>query len=187
MRPDCSGGLKAKNGSDRLDRLHFRWSCRGLRTDSARVRALHLCTASVSFARLIQRFHGGIRVIEELLKHPGVPVLTFLLGLIVGHWLALGRDRRKERNEASAPVREWFLREVEEPDPYSKRPSLAQRDAFVQCLSAREQRAFGDAFIALDHAHACERQQDNVGQVSYRDGDRVRRAAKECLRFTGRV
>lgn len=126
-------------------------------------------------------------MIEELLKHPVVPVLTFLLGLVAGHWFALGRDRRKERNDTVAPIREWLLGEVEAPSAYHKRPTLADRDAFLQCLSARERRRFSDAFIALNHAEACERQQDEVGQVSYRDPDRVRRAANECLRFTGRL
>ena len=126
-------------------------------------------------------------MIEELLRHPVVPVLTFLLGLVAGHRLTLGRDRRKERNEAAMPIREWLLRQVERPSPYGKQPGLADQDAFVQCLPSRERKGFSEALIALDHAEACERQKDGAGQVSYRDPDRVRRAAKDCLRFTERV
>jgi len=31
-------------------------------------------------------------------------ILTFFLGLILGHWLALGRDKRKEFNEAASDI-----------------------------------------------------------------------------------
>jgi len=131
-----------------------------------------------------RRYSRGRGTTQSTREYRGSPSL---LSLIIGHWLALGRARRKERNEAAAPLRKWLLREVEEPSSYSKRPSLAERDAFVQCLSAGERKGFSEAFIALDHADACERHQDEVGQVSYRDADRVRRAARECLCFTGCV
>jgi hypothetical protein len=40
-------------------------------------------------------------------ENPGFfSILTFLLGLILGHWLALGRDKRKEFNEASSRIYE---------------------------------------------------------------------------------
>jgi len=63
-----------------------------------------------------------------------VSFLTFLLGLILGHWLALGRDKRKEFNEAVAPIRNWLLTEQNGPSPYNKRPSLHEIDLFLHYL-----------------------------------------------------
>ena len=47
----------------------------------------------------------------ELLQNPLLSLLTFLIGLLVGHRTALWRDLRKEFNDAADPVRAWLLRE----------------------------------------------------------------------------
>lgn len=42
-----------------------------------------------------------------------VGLLTFLLGLILGHRLSLGRDKRKEFNEIATPIRANLLKQIE--------------------------------------------------------------------------
>ena len=39
-----------------------------------------------------------------------VPLLTFLGGLLLGNWLAISRDRRKEINEAAHTIHTTLLR-----------------------------------------------------------------------------
>ena len=47
----------------------------------------------------------------------GLPIVTFLLGGLVGHRLALGRDKRKEFNEYSDPIRDALWKQKETLDP----------------------------------------------------------------------
>ena len=42
-------------------------------------------------------------------------LLTFLLGLFLGHRLTLWRDRRKEFNDIAQPIRDVLLKERENP------------------------------------------------------------------------
>ena len=42
-----------------------------------------------------------------------ISVLTFLLGLVLGHWLAVVRDRRKELNNAAERFRSAFLPSIQ--------------------------------------------------------------------------
>jgi hypothetical protein len=39
-------------------------------------------------------------------------LITFFLGLILGHRLSLGRDKRKEFNEVSTPIRHALLQQI---------------------------------------------------------------------------
>lgn len=53
--------------------------------------------------------------LTEILKHytPLISVITFVLGLLAGNWLALGRDKRKEFNETAEPVRLFLKRNLQ--------------------------------------------------------------------------
>jgi hypothetical protein len=42
-----------------------------------------------------------------------ISVLTFLLGLVLGHWLAIGRDKRKEFNAAAERFYAHFLSTIQ--------------------------------------------------------------------------
>lgn len=114
-----------------------------------------------------------------------VSIVTFVLGLLLGHRLALGRDKRKEFNEAAQPVREWLLQEASEPSPYRKQPSRLEMDTFVSCLSSRDRSRFNAAL--QDYRSECKNEESNsYGDVSYGDPERVKEPACRLLPFTDR-
>lgn len=48
----------------------------------------------------------------EIFASPFFPLVTLLLGFLVGHRLAIGRDRRKEFNKAAAEFKTAFIPEL---------------------------------------------------------------------------
>lgn len=40
-------------------------------------------------------------------------VISFLSGMLLGHWLAIGRDRRTEFNTAASPIRKALLIQID--------------------------------------------------------------------------
>lgn len=58
-------------------------------------------------------------------------IINFLLGLLVGHWLAIGRDKRKEFNQAAMPIRTALLQQLHGLPNKSFRPDAVSNDQFV--------------------------------------------------------
>lgn len=58
-------------------------------------------------------------------------LLTFFIGLIVGNWLAVSRDRRKEFNEAARPIRTALLQQLDGLPRKSYRPDAVSNDEFI--------------------------------------------------------
>ncbi|MEN5039258.1 hypothetical protein ABE424_03625 [Stenotrophomonas sp. TWI1149] len=88
-------------------------------------------------------------------------VLSFFLGLLLGHWLAIGRDRRKEFNESAGPVREWILLQLDHPEwGLSEPPTLVERDAFVQRLGVIRRASFNRLWAEMIEEYARNVRQD---------------------------
>lgn len=117
---------------------------------------------------------------EEYLRSPATPVLTFLIGLAVGHWLAIHRDKRKEYNELVTPLRKEILAETERPSP--ARVAISRHDA--DAIAARMNR-----FRHFQFMKACERYweakkdqyQDDLGQPLHPNEQAIRQAAKKLI------
>src|SRR5690606_31163438 len=60
-------------------------------------------TIRSSRTRFAGRLNSGVRPTLNSMATGLVSFLTFLLGLLLGNWLAIGRDKRKEFNEAGSP------------------------------------------------------------------------------------
>lgn len=107
-----------------------------------------------------------------------------VVGLLVGNWLAIGRDKRKEFNEAAQPIRAWLLSEVEQPSPYSPPPNVVQIDAFVSYLPFWKRRGFLKAYKRQDCARRDAVETDSYGQSSYKDDNHIKKWLNTLLRYT---
>lgn len=57
--------------------------------------------------------NSGVRPKSKLLDSSVTSFLTFLLGLALGHWLAIGRDKRKEFNAAAQKFHAAFFQTIQ--------------------------------------------------------------------------
>lgn len=112
-----------------------------------------------------------------------INLLCFLLGLLCGHWFALGRDKRQEFNGAAVPVREWAIRELERPGFSS--PSLIQIDWLIGCMGRRRGRRFLRCYRR--YGECCKEQsaQDAKagGAVSVTQNQEMRDLLEEIVRL----
>jgi hypothetical protein len=113
-------------------------------------------------------------------------LLTFFVGLFVGNRLAIGRDKRKEFNEAAQPIRAWLLKEVGQPSPYSPRPNSIQIDAFASYLQFWKRYRFLESYKRQDCARQDAMEQDSIGSVFYRDDKYIKECLNALLRYTKR-
>ncbi|KEK26506.1 hypothetical protein SXM_3976 [Shewanella xiamenensis] len=113
-------------------------------------------------------------------------LLTFFLGLILGHWLSIGRDKRKEFNEAVIPVRAWLLREKESPNPYSRLPSEEELDIFIHYLRPWQRGVFLKHLKSYKELHHSLRVQDSYGGISYQSDTAIRQELNKLFSYTGR-
>lgn len=122
----------------------------------------------------------------ELLQHPAIPLVTFFLGLLVGHRTALWRDMRQEFNDAAAPVRVWLLAEAREPSWRSKPPGLGEIDLLVQCMHFWRRKGFVVAWQRNEQARSQSLGKGPSGGACYTGTDAIKATALECLAYTRR-
>lgn len=115
-----------------------------------------------------------------------VSLLTFLLGLILGHWLAIGRDKRKEFNKALEPIRVWLLRAKDSPSPYTEWPSEEELDRFIHYLRPWQRASFQKHLGRYKELHHSQQVQDSYGQVSYRNDMEIRHELYNLFKYTRR-
>lgn len=125
---------------------------------------------------------------SELIPNNAVlwSLLTFFLGLALGHRLGIVRDQRKELNEAAKPIRAWLLAEADTPSPYRNPPTAAEIDLFAHGLSFWKKNVFLASWACQGEVRNRARTQDLSGQVFYGNKEEIREAVKKCLSYTER-
>jgi len=113
-------------------------------------------------------------------------LLTFFAGLFLGNRLALGRDKRKEFNEAAMPIRSWLLKEAENPSPYSRPPSTVEVDTFTNCLPPWKRKGFRIAYERQWSARQSAEVRDSFGQVLYSKEEIIKARINACLSYSKR-
>lgn len=118
----------------------------------------------------------------DVLSSPLIPLLTFFLGLLIGHRLALGRDRRNDYNRALEPIAEWLHRERANPSE-SVLPRGAIPDRLRALMGTVQRRRWDAAWQQLEQARHQYWLRDSSGDPRQpSDGIRaVHAAIDHCL------
>lgn len=114
------------------------------------------------------------------------PVLSFFLGLLLGHWLSLGRDRRREFNEEAEKLFPLLDSERKRPSAYAKHPTAAEFQIFRRHLHQWQLHKFDRAVDAYWESKKNCAAQNSLGEVYYRDAEKISAAAEHLLQFTKR-
>ena len=138
--------------------------------------------------------------ILEIKPHIVWPAVTFLLGYLLGHWLALGRDKRKEWNDSLPNAREMFKRVRFCDDPvirngrsvsfvrFEKPDNVVIEDlcTLMSCLKRwRFKRAYRNLLNIMDkEPQSAER--DQYYRFELKDYELVNQATHKILRFLKR-
>ena len=107
--------------------------------------------------------------------------------MLLGHRLALWRDRRKEFNESVAPIRRWLLELAENPSPFLAQPSKLEMDSFLCRLALHHRRSFEETLNTYQRElDAVTSQNQQTGEIELGDLFHARRQAAILLAYTQR-
>jgi hypothetical protein len=135
-------------------------------------------------------------LVISLVTHPAFGVVTFFIGLWGGNHFALGRDRRKEFNDAAEVMCEILKKEHKYPTPGSN----LDFSTFKRFLSKKESRRFNLAVEEYENAKAEQKDKlfspldfciGDEGRFvnpakQYQDSSTIKDAIDNLLKFTER-
>jgi hypothetical protein len=117
------------------------------------------------------------------------PAFTAAIGFLAGHFLAIGRDRRKEFNEAAKVINEKLFKERRNPTPLASVPSDTERDVFAQHLFFVKRRNF---YYAVEKYNKIKEDADIrmlegvIGCGRYKNESLIINEINNLLRYTKR-
>lgn len=109
-----------------------------------------------------------------------------IVGLALGHWLSLGRDRRKEWNEVADRIRLSLTAQIGKVTPYSKWPSSDDIALLIAMSSSKKGRRLRRLADEHEDSRRQHTEQDSYGQSSYTRIDHIDAAIKNLLAEVGR-
>jgi hypothetical protein len=116
---------------------------------------------------------SGNSILTAVIGNPLFSALAFFVGLGLGHWLALGCDKRKERNEAASSLRESLIRQLHGISPRSPLPDPIEIDALYQRLPPLKRKGFLVASSRYIESRAKWEQDKTSGDVFYSDATKA--------------
>lgn len=115
-----------------------------------------------------------------------VGLLTFLLGLLLGHRMTLWREHRKEFNEVAARIRVALKSRRSEPRPYvgtACKIDAADLERFERLLGGGKRAKFRRAWTNYQ-AERERTEQDSYGQAFYQNPEVVAASLDQLIPFT---
>lgn len=112
-------------------------------------------------------------------------LLTFCLGLLVGHRLTLSREKRKEFNEIAQALREILLKERSGPSPNSAGIGKIDADHLESAMPTWKRSSFRKTWEAYRKSKE-ETFQDSVGQPFYKNPENIISHIDNVLNYTKR-
>ena len=97
--------------------------------------------------------------------------LSFLSGVLIGHWIALGRDKRREFNAIVEPIRRRLVIDLESPP--GRMPNAVELDRLDPYLWPWQRRRLRDAIERHTQCYRERQRVDGYGDVSYRDPEAI--------------
>lgn len=122
--------------------------------------------------------------IEELAIRIAIGVAAYLAGALTTHWLNIGRDRRKDRNDLAAD-----LAALLDDEARGKRctPEGRDLDRLALYLGLIDRRRYA-RFLSEYRASKQQRQAtDSYGQSDYADPARVKHATRALADFIAKI
>ena len=113
-----------------------------------------------------------------------VGLITFFLGLILGHRLTLGRDKRKEFNVIVIPIRGYLMDVKHDPRPVHKTPSKMEIDRFIRELPFWRRKTFNLKWNQYIKEAGEDIGRDSYGGTSYKHPETISSHADGLLKFT---
>lgn len=110
-------------------------------------------------------------------------VLVFLSGLLLGNWLAIGRDKRREFNDVVAPIRVWLLAEIAAPSPHRPHPSDVAFHKFLSALWPWQRRTVQELLTREREFRVACTVRDAAGGVSYANEAVLINELKRLLKY----
>lgn len=111
-----------------------------------------------------------------------IPLLTFCAGLLIGHWFALDRDKRKEYNAIAERARHELLKERAEQRGVWLSLNAVEWEQLESALPRWQRPSFRRAKAMRNDALA-DCYQDNMGGIIYPRPERFVQAADALLRY----
>jgi len=112
-------------------------------------------------------------------------IISFGLGLFLGHWLAVHRDRRKKFNEIADRLYLFFDAEERRPSTLTIIPGT-DLTLFQRHLGWLKQWQYKRALKSYEKAQTESRYQDRAGEILYKDTENIKKAAHKLKKFVHR-
>ena len=92
-------------------------------------------------------------------------LVTFFLGLLLGHWLSIGRDKRKEFNEKALELNSKFYDYIEKDNDHFL-PNIKDLTLFASYIPWRKRRLFINLVNQFNNSLSNDRKSKNIDPIS---------------------